>query len=544
MFVCGFVDFSNNFIYESSFFSHSNFLSRFFLNVYLKDFDRFVLKNIYCFSSEKFIFSSLDFVSFYSRNLVSLFLPLKSHKLFLFKALKKSVFLDSYMLTRGFKFYTFSFGISSFVRAFYFSRFLDFFVLGFVGSYSSCLDIFRQINTFVRSSLRWGIDFVTVSSSRDKFLIFSKFNVKLEKVDKKGYGFLSKLRFNSKYFRMVFYRLELSRVKLSKQLSSFLNFELLEYLENSLKSGTVSGFNFDRKKVCFHIFQLETVRSTQIGSMVLSNGRQPLFSSEFLFPSFQSYNLSFRVYDFKFYNSRFRLVLKEALKNFRGMESFSVNTINLCFYKVLGEFRKRLFLFYNHSFPFYYKGKFFPQFNNKTVSNRFSNPGVGIFAFYKSIYSKDLNSKFIAGKSFSYSFEVFASISGCLDALRVWGCIHELKFRPKSNSKYLCFDDIIIIKSFGYFAYALLFWFRCCSNFYSIKVLVYLIRESCFLTLCRKHNKTKSWVYNLYSNDLVNLELVAFSGSYFPSLTVFRKLKRKFYFSRDFVFFDEKIFLT
>ena len=546
MFVCGFLDISNSFVYESGFFSHSDFLSRFFFNVYLKDFDRFVLKNIRCFSSERFVFSSLDFVSFYSDNFVSLFLPLKSHKLFLFKAFKKSVFLDSYKLTRGFKFSSFSFGISSFVRAFYFSRFLDFFVMGFVGSYSGCLNIFRHVNTFVRSSLRWNIDFVTISSSYDKFLVFSKFNVRLKKVDNKGYGFLSKLRFSSKYFRMVFYRLELNKVKFSKQLSSVLNFQLLEYLENTLKSRVVSGFDFDRKKVCFCIFQLETIRSTQMGSLVLSNGQKPLFSSEFLFPYYQPSNLSFKVYDFKFYNSKLQLVLRRNLRSFIGIEGSFTNTINLYFNKVLEEYKKRLFLFYSQSFPFYETNIIFPQFTDKAFSGRFPKLGVGVFGSCNSIYfnSKSLNFKFAINKSFFYSFEIFANISGCLNTLRSWGCIHELKFRSKSNSQYLCFDDVLIIKSFGYFAYALIFWFRCCINFYSVKVLVSLIRESCFLTLCRKHNKTKGWAYSLYSNELINLERVAFSGSYFPSLTFLRKLKRKFYFSRKFVFFDERIFLV
>jgi len=42
-------------------------------------------------------------------------------------------------------------------------------------------------------------------------------------------------------------------------------------------------------------------------------------------------------------------------------------------------------------------------------------------------------------------------------------------------------------------------WFKCSYNLYVLRRLVYILKESCFLTICRKHNKNKSWSYAVYS---------------------------------------------
>lgn len=62
-------------------------------------------------------------------------------------------------------------------------------------------------------------------------------------------------------------------------------------------------------------------------------------------------------------------------------------------------------------------------------------------------------------------------------------------------------EDTDIIKSFGYISYIFLTWFRCSKNFLKVKIFVNVIRESCFLTLARKHNKTKAWAYKVYTSD-------------------------------------------
>jgi len=67
----------------------------------------------------------------------------------------------------------------------------------------------------------------------------------------------------------------------------------------------------------------------------------------------------------------------------------------------------------------------------------------------------------------------------------------------------LYLEDTKLIKSFSYICYIFLTWFRCCKNLLKLKSFIAIIRESCFLTLARKHNKNKAWAYKVYTSDCV-----------------------------------------
>nr|YP_009512076.1 maturase [Euglena hiemalis]AXI98008.1 maturase [Euglena hiemalis] len=90
------------------------------------------------------------------------------------------------------------------------------------------------------------------------------------------------------------------------------------------------------------------------------------------------------------------------------------------------------------------------------------------------------------------------------------------KNRAISNIHFLFFEDIDIIKIFGFVAYSFLHWFVLCEDFFRLRYLVGLIKESCFLTLCRKHNKSKVWAYSAYTFDLIISKNLHFTKSFFP----------------------------
>ena len=121
--------------------------------------------------------------------------------------------------------------------------------------------------------------------------------------------------------------------------------------------------------------------------------------------------------------------------------------------------------------------------------------------------------------------------------------MHPQKNRSVGNSKFLLFHDNFIIKSFGYFAYIFLNWFRCAYNFSKLKNIIDIIRQSCFLTLCRKHNKNKNWAYNIYTSDLILLQTFSSNKSFFPSKMNLFRMKRKFFFLQKDIFFDDEFFL-
>lgn len=71
-----------------------------------------------------------------------------------------------------------------------------------------------------------------------------------------------------------------------------------------------------------------------------------------------------------------------------------------------------------------------------------------------------------------------------------------------------------------------------------------MLRESCFLTICRKHNKSKSWAYDVYTADLNIFGNLFITKSYFPTRKRVLFMKKKFFPLKFQLFFDDKFFLN
>lgn len=99
-----------------------------------------------------------------------------------------------------------------------------------------------------------------------------------------------------------------------------------------------------------------------------------------------------------------------------------------------------------------------------------------------------------------------------------------------SNLSLIFFSDNFVIKSSSYIVYSLLCWFSFCNDFFKLKFFVELIRESCLLTLCRKHNKTRSWIYNSYTYELIIFKNLYYGKVFFPDAKFVSKLYNKKYF--------------
>jgi len=79
------------------------------------------------------------------------------------------------------------------------------------------------------------------------------------------------------------------------------------------------------------------------------------------------------------------------------------------------------------------------------------------------------------------------------------------------------------------------------DNFGKVKVLVNYIRESCFLTLCRKHNKSKTWALSVYTPNLIISRSSFSTKSFFPTRKNVLKMRKKFIIDPKFSF-DEEFF--
>jgi hypothetical protein len=237
-----------------------------------------------------------------------------------------------------------------------------------------------------------------------------------------------------------------------------------------------------------------------------------------------------------------RFFLRCVLGSFISYNSSFVYPVDLWFCRFFDEYKKRLFIFYNDLFL-----KESVKFDQDLSTSSILGINKFAFDFYlsDSFYSHiKLKSKiFNNSKGNLLSFEIFAPIVICLNKLRELGFFNKSKYTPIGNTEFLSYDDYYIINSFSSLAYTYLNWFRCSVNFYSVKILVNLIRESCFLTLCRKHNKSKSWVIGIYSKDLLLLRKFSHVKYIFPSYNALSLMKRKFYNSAKLLFFDEVFFL-
>lgn len=100
---------------------------------------------------------------------------------------------------------------------------------------------------------------------------------------------------------------------------------------------------------------------------------------------------------------------------------------------------------------------------------------------------------------------------------KLLGFVHPIKSRPIGNVKYLNLNDVIIIWNFSYLYFIIIFWFLDTNNFSSLAGFVKLLKQSCVLTLCRKHNKSKLWVNSVYTNNILVLKNLFSSYNYFPS---------------------------
>ena len=111
---------------------------------------------------------------------------------------------------------------------------------------------------------------------------------------------------------------------------------------------------------------------------------------------------------------------------------------------------------------------------------------------------------------------------------RILGFMHLKRLRPISNLKYILYEDVDIIRYFGYFSYCFLNWFRCVDNFSKVKFFIEFLRESCFLTLSRKHNKKKTWSYSIYTSNLLLSKNLYNKKSFFPTKQLLLSIKKKF----------------
>ena len=505
-------------------------LSRFLLDIYFSQLDAYIKKFSNSFNISKLLYLKPYFLRlFYKQNLVinKKYLPIKIRQSLLncfnFNNL-------GYLKSKNFflfynkNFYRISF--LYFFRHVYYIRCMDNIALGVVGSKSFAKFVNKKFQSFLRSNLH--IDFFSANlyDSFSEKMFFLGFHIQLfisaDQID----SFKSNLKITKKYFSRIYSRLVFWKKKISFLTLHRFNTELFGQVISIMQCKNLNfSFKNDRK-VWLFLFQLEAIRCFQVGRVINSFDKLNLLANENL-QTLKFANLtSYKNFYFNVYFKKIRLLIKNVINYFPSFRSNSVLPFDIMLLKFFVEYKKKIH-FFNDIFYF---GEIYLKFQ---VENRSINGKKDFFknnlvlektVLLQKIFLSQVRKKW---NSDSY-FLVNCPISYMLLKFANLGFLNLKKKRPISNLKFLAYEDEEIISFFGSFSYSLLNWFRCADNFSKVKFLVELIRQSCFLTICRKHNKRKTWVYSIYTTNLVLNHKLQSNVSFFPTKKSLFNMKKSF----------------
>lgn len=497
-------------------------LSRFLFELYLEDLDTFILKSLLEIEySTKCINVTVGNNPAYSMLLLNS-LPLK-----LEKNLKSYITVNNVNILRFNSFFNY-FGsniISShyrnFNRNFNWVRHINFLFLGFVTTRNYSCFLFDKILAFIRSDILCDAKDIFIGSSLQDNLYFLGFNILLGNLSSKSNLLAYNVRTISKDKLKIQSRINIYRRKTFNLVVKRFNSELFLYFVSFIKKKQIAFGSFIDVKLWTYIFQLECIRSLQNSKLLFSydsiNSLNYSFFSEAKL-SIVKKVLFYRSYSFNLYIKKLHILLKDVISSFSSYFPDSIIAIDTLLVKFFNSLKNKIFFVYENLY-----------YNTLNVE-------AGFTPFALSSFYKD--------SQYAKGWRVLVSKNFIFRKLRIWGFIHPYKDRPISNSKFLLLEDMQIISKFGFVSEKILTWFRCCDDFSSVKFFVEIIRQSCFLTLSRKHNKSKSWAYSVYTPNLFLRKSLYFSELLFPSRSFLSKITRKILIGHSIFTFNEKFFLT
>jgi hypothetical protein len=402
-----------------------------------------------------------------------------------------------------------------FFRHVYYIRCVDNIALGIVGSKNFAKFVTKKFQSFLRSNLH--IDFFSINlfNSFSEKIFFLGFHLQLFVSVGRSSSFNSNFKIAKKYFSRIHSRLVFWKKKISFLTLHRFNNELFGQVISIIQCNNLNYSLKTDRKVWLFLFQLEAIRCFQVGKLINSFDKLNLIANENL-QTLKFVNInSYKNFYFNLYFKKVRLLINNVINSFPSFRSYSVLPFDMMLLDFFAEYKKK-FHFFNDIFycgESYLKFQVRSRLTNDKKAFLKNNPTQEKIVLLQKIFlsqvknKRELNSYFLVNCPISYMLLKFANL----------GFLNLKKKRPISNLKFLLYEDEEIVSFFGAFSYSLLNWFRCADNFSKVKILVELIRQSCFLTICRKHNKRKTWVYSVYTTNLVFNHKLQSNVSFFPT---------------------------
>lgn len=319
------------------------------------------------------------------------------------------------------------------------------------------------------------------------------------------YSVLSRLNFMKKKFANLFLKRIVSEFYIIFAYNSYTNSNFL--------------YNSDCKRLWFNIFQFEILRIFH-GFHIYGELKNKIPFPYIKVSKFLYFNGSLK-YSFDVYIGKSRELFSLIIRQYPILIERSLFSTDSKFYMYFLEIKKKLFLSY--------------------IIRLIPSGEFGLFS--SSVENNFNNSSILSLNYRSLKVDLLIPLSYIYLKLKFLGFFHSVRFRPIGNSKFLFLSDYSIIKEFSRFSYIFLFWYHFASNFTKLKLLIEYLRESCLLTLCRKHNKSKAWVNRVYSSSLFLFRGLFTFQSFFPSNLALLSLRQKFFLQGNFLFFPENFFL-
>lgn len=522
MFETNLINFSFRKIYWANDISSFSLLSRFLFEFYIAELDTYILDLSLDINSTFDLFVSKDFNHRQYLELLLTLFPLKLEKnLVVYKTVSKLNFQRISNFFIYFKSHSFGLCSNKFARKICWARYVSFILFGFFSSKNYAKFISEKVLHFVRSSLMFDLKEADTNLSAQNGFYFLGFNVKSKVQHKTSLNnSVSSLLTQSyeKYKSRVKFRINVYRKKILNSIVNRTNSELFLLFLSATKNRNLSLLSLKNKKIWSFIFQQECLRALQYGKLLFTRDTVDNINYR-LFSEVRSSSLNkfafYRKYSFNLYIRKLQLIFKELIGSTNSLFHRSVLPIDLVLHKYLKLLNKKI--------SFIYENLYF------NTSNALS---------YNSIYLKSPK-KFPLDKS----WKILVSKKLLLSKLRSWGFIHPYKNRPISNSKFLFMEDIFIVKNFSFFINKFFIWFRCCDNFLSLKFILNVLKQSCFLTICRKHNKSKAWAYSVFTPNLFLFRNFSSFDHIFSKRHFSYKINKKYLIEKNIFHYDEKFFL-
>lgn len=518
MFKHGILSFSSSKIYWGLDIYSFSLLSRYLLNFYLFELDKYVG---YLLSKSNSIFTVFRTNYFGNSNYSTILL--KSLPLKLERNLLSYKNLVSFNSLRFNSFSTY-FNASSdyiscptFKRRIFGVRYINFFLFGFIASKNYANFVMDKIVSFIRSDLLLNLFKTDINFHYRAAFYFLGFNISLKNV-KVNIPYANSFNFSDKYLGRVKFRIYAFRKKLLNLIIERVNSEVFLHFVSCLQQKKLFSFSFRNKKLWSLIFQLECVKSLSYDKVLFSQDTMENLNYPFYSSIKMSNILFYRKYSLNLYVKKLQIVFKGLINSTNTFFRSSTLPIDVILSKHVSALNKKIY--------FIYENLYFNIVGKDSLENAFGFSDQKRVNITRKIWHVSVPKSLIFRK------------------LRGWGFIHPYKNRPISNSRMLFLDDSLIINKFNSLLNKFLTWFRCCDDFLSVKFFIEILRQSCFLTICRKHNKSKVWAYSVFTPTLFSNRSFFESNRSFFSTVLTHKFKKKCFFSKTFFLFDEKLFLT